>query len=170
MAPTISTAYDARIEDAARQYLPEIDWRLLKAQFFQESRLDPDARSPAGAMGIAQFMPPTWREACAALKYPPDANAYNANYAIPAGAWYMRRMRRFWGRPQIEREDLHRFALASYNAGMGNVQKAWKLAGMPGYWWPVEQFLPEITGKHAAETITYVARVYRWYEHLAKGV
>lgn len=114
-------------------------------------------------------MPATWRETCTLLRYPPEASAFDVRFAIPAGAHYMRRMRRLWGKTEIQPEDRHRFALASYNAGGGNIQKAWRLAGKPGHWWPVEEHLPEITGKHAAETITYVARVYRWYEQLTKG-
>jgi len=35
----IPAAYDDLIFDAARQYLPEIDWKLLKAQLYQESWL-----------------------------------------------------------------------------------------------------------------------------------
>jgi len=167
--PTIPSTFDEQIAAAARQYLPEIDWRLLKAQYFQESRLDPQARSPAGAMGIAQFMPATWRETCGMLQYPPEASAYDPVYAIPGGAHYMRRMRRLWSKPEVQSpEERHRFALASYNAGGGNIQRAWRLAGKPGHWWAVEPYLPEVTGRHADETITYVARVYRWFEQLKR--
>jgi len=51
--------YDALIKTAQKKYLPGTDWRLLKAQLTQESDLNPRAVSPAGAQGIAQFMPNT---------------------------------------------------------------------------------------------------------------
>lgn len=37
-----------------------IPWSLLAAQCFHESGFDPMAVSPAGALGMAQFMPHTW--------------------------------------------------------------------------------------------------------------
>lgn len=104
------------------------------------------------------------------LKYPPDASAYDPVYAIPGGAHYMRRMRRTWAVHEVQSpEERHKFALASYNAGAGNIRRAWRLAGKPEAWWAVEPHLPEITGRHAEETITYVARVYRWYDELRRG-
>src|SRR5690606_20537269 len=60
----VSTAneYNELIRLAAQKYLPGYDWRLYKAQLWQESKLNPYATSPAGAKGIAQFMPATWAE------------------------------------------------------------------------------------------------------------
>jgi len=164
----IPAAYDDLIFDAARQYLPEIDWKLLKAQLYQESWLRPNVDSPAGAQGIAQFMPRTWAEVRDAMKMPAAASPYDPGHAIPAAAFYMRRMRRGWGKPEIAREDLHRFALASYNAGIGNITKAWRLAGKPAYWSHTADVLDKITGKHAEETKTYVQRVYRWHDQLLR--
>ncbi|GHA17236.1 NlpC/P60 family protein [Streptomyces echinoruber] len=39
---------------------PQVTASLLAAQLYQESGFDPKARSPVGALGIAQFMPLTW--------------------------------------------------------------------------------------------------------------
>ena len=39
-----------------------IDWRLIVAQMYQESRFDPDARSRAGALGLMQVLPRTARQ------------------------------------------------------------------------------------------------------------
>ncbi|MDX2531590.1 NlpC/P60 family protein [Streptomyces scabiei] len=39
---------------------PQVTASLLAAQLYTESKFDADAKSPAGALGIAQFMPSTW--------------------------------------------------------------------------------------------------------------
>jgi len=81
---------------------------LLAAQLYTESGFNPAARSPAGAQGIAQFMPGT--AAGYGLRNPFDANA-----AIDAQAHLMHDLlRRFASVP---------LALAAYNAGSGAVER-----------------------------------------------
>jgi hypothetical protein len=81
---------------------------LLAAQLLAESNFDPYAVSPAGAQGIAQFIPST--AAAYGLSNPFDAEA-----AIDAQAHLMSDLlRRFGGSPQL--------ALAAYNAGPGAVE------------------------------------------------
>jgi len=80
---------------------------LLSAQLYAESGFNPFARSPAGAEGIAQFMPGTAQ----ALGL---ANPFDAAAAIDAQAHLMRDLlRRFASVP---------LALAAYNAGQGAVE------------------------------------------------
>lgn len=155
-----SDIFDPHFKRAAARWLPEYDWRWLRAQCFQESRFDPRAVSPAGARGLCQFMPGTWREAQRALKvrnvFDPTANSW-------AAAWYMRRMLRIWtaDRTRFERLQL---AQASYNAGAGHIIAAQKRCGGPPAWREIQRCLPAVTGRHSAETITYVARIARWFE------
>jgi membrane-bound lytic murein transglycosylase MltF len=40
----------------------DMDWMLMAAQGYQESRLDHNARSHVGAIGVMQVMPPTGKE------------------------------------------------------------------------------------------------------------
>jgi soluble lytic murein transglycosylase-like protein len=81
---------------------------LLSAQIYAESGFNPFARSPAGAQGIAQFMPGTARSY--GLRNPFDPEA-----AINAQAHLMRdHLRRFASVP---------LALAAYNAGPGAVSR-----------------------------------------------
>jgi hypothetical protein len=81
---------------------------LLAAQLMAESNFDPYAVSPAGAQGIAQFIPST--AAAYGLRDPFDADA-----AIDAQAHLMADLlRQFGGSPQL--------ALAAYNAGPGAVE------------------------------------------------
>ena len=75
---------------------------LLAAQIMAESNFNPFARSPAGAKGIAQFMPGT--AAAVGLRDPLDAAA-----SIDAQARLMRDLLRRFGSVPL--------ALAAYNAG-----------------------------------------------------
>jgi hypothetical protein len=79
---------------------------LLGAQLYAESNFNPFARSSAGALGIAQFMPGTARSM--GLRDPFDAAA-----AIDAQAHLMRDLLRRFGAVPL--------ALAAYNAGPGAV-------------------------------------------------
>lgn len=162
--------YDPLFRAASAQYLPAVDWRLLKAQCYQESRLRPDARSPVGAMGLCQFMPATWSDAVDALRMPSAASAYTPDLSIQAGAWYMGRMRSFWSskRPEVDR---HSLALASYNGGAGNLLKAQKACGGPALYADIVACLPSITGpRNAAETLHYVPVIWGYYRQLVYGV
>ncbi len=143
------------------------DWYWLKAQLIQESRLDPDAVSPAGAEGIAQFMPPTWAEVADRLGYDPGVTPFAPVPAINAAAAYMFAQQRFWSspRPQLER---HFLALANYNAGGGNVVKAQRLCSMALTWDLIEPCLDLVTGRHAEETRTYIRRIKGYQAELRK--
>jgi hypothetical protein len=79
---------------------------LLAAQLYAESNFNPFARSPAGARGIAQFMPGT--AAAIGLADPFDPSA-----AIDAQAHLMRDLLGRFGSVPL--------ALAAYNAGPGAV-------------------------------------------------
>jgi hypothetical protein len=80
---------------------------LLAAQLFRESRFNPFARSPAGAQGIAQFLPSTAR--AYGLRDPFDAAG-----SIDAQAHLMRDLLRSFGAVPL--------ALAAYNAGPAPVR------------------------------------------------
>jgi hypothetical protein len=80
---------------------------LLAGQLMAESGFDPNAGSPAGAEGIAQFMPGT--AASYGLK-----NPFDAEEAIDAEAHLMSDLIRQFGSPEL--------ALAAYNAGPAPVE------------------------------------------------
>jgi len=75
---------------------------LLAAQLFQESRFNPFARSSAGALGLAQFMPDTAR------LYDLD-DPFDGHASIEAQAHLMHDLLRQFGAVPL--------ALAAYNAG-----------------------------------------------------
>lgn len=80
---------------------------LLAGQLMAESNFDPNAGSPAGAQGIAQFMPST--AAAYGLRDP-----YDPVEAIDAQAHLMSDLLRQFGDPSL--------ALAAYNAGPAPVE------------------------------------------------
>lgn len=92
--------------NVARRYgIPE---ELAIAQIGAESGFNPRAVSPAGAQGIAQFMPGTAR--AVGLRNPFDPQA-----SLEAYGRHMRTLYKNFGRWDL--------ALAAYNAGGGAVQK-----------------------------------------------
>lgn len=135
--------------DSLLQYYGErsgVDWRLLKAQMLAESAADPDAVSPAGALGLAQFMDRTWqewRDGIPGIQEPPPSHRLldprDPEDAIRAQAAYMA-----WLLHQVG-EDVP-LALAAYNWGIGNVRRMFPTGGYD-------------PAKVPGETRTYVARI-----------
>lgn len=82
---------------------------LLAAVVEAESQGNPKARSSAGALGLTQLMPGTAKEL--GVKDP-----FNPAQNLAGGASYLK--------SQLQRFGSERLALAAYNAGPGNVQKA----------------------------------------------
>ncbi|WP_051407675.1 lytic transglycosylase domain-containing protein [Mesorhizobium sp. LNHC229A00] len=75
---------------------------------WKESRFDPNAVSPVGAEGIAQFMPGT-------AKMRGLENSFDINQAIPASARYLAEMKAGYGNLGL--------AAAAYNAGESRVSR-----------------------------------------------
>ena len=107
--------FQAPLARAARRW--NVSASLLAAQLLAESNFNPFAVSPAGAQGIAQFMPGT--AAAYGLSDPFDAAA-----AIDAQAHLMSDLlEQFDGRVEL--------ALAAYNAGPAPVEAC---SCVPGYY------------------------------------
>lgn len=169
-ASSFPDRYDRAIERAVDRWWPDYPFAAAwKAQLWQESRLDPAARSPAGAEGLAQFMPATWREVTRALGWAPLPRTL-AEPAIEAGAYYMARLRRSWSSPRPA-EGRQQLAQASYNAGLGNILKAQRRCDDARDWPQIAPCLETVTGKrNAAETIGYVQRIARWRAMIEAGL
>lgn len=86
-----------------------VDVNLLAAQGYKESRFKPNALSPAGAQGIAQFMPDTARAMGLSNPYDPES-------AIMAQGRLMRQLLNQFNGDEVA-------ALIGYNAGPGRSQK-----------------------------------------------
>lgn len=129
-------------------------WLRIKAQLLAESSMHRKAVSPAGARGLAQFMPASWEE------WGNGEDPFNPEAAIDACVRYMRWL---WDRfPGYADEDRYALALAAYNAGIGNIQKMLSLASPQARtsWELARRHLEQVTSpKHAAATMAYVERV-----------
>jgi membrane-bound lytic murein transglycosylase MltF len=161
----LSDRYDDAIRSAVkRDWVDFPDWLWWKAQLYQESRFDPNAKSQVGAYGLAQFMPKTWDDITHQLGWS-GVSANQADAAIEAGAFYMAQLRRSWraDRPVLEK---HYLGLASYNAGAGNMLKAQMLCNGARLFAQIAPCLHDVTGSDAAQTIDYVAKIQQWRRQL----
>ncbi len=161
------TRYDGAIKAAVSKWWPDLpEWKWLKAQYWQESRLDPTAVSGVDAEGIAQFMSPTWIDVTRALGWPTTVSRHDAAMAIEAGAYYQMRQRTAWSpqaRTAVQRNDL---GLASYNGGLAHILKAQSECGDARLWPEISPCLEKVTGHYSHETLQYVTFIHRWYQEL----
>lgn len=162
----ISNRYDDSFRKWSAYYLPDIPWYWLKAQCWQESRLKPEAVSPVGAKGVCQFMPPTWKDMQNKLGFRGDPFIPDLN--IQAAASYMNQLRDVWDRRERNNVQVHSLALASYNAGTGNILKAQRESGNKRLWCEIQPYLINVTGKHSKETTDYVEVIWNYVKELNK--
>lgn len=138
--------------------LPIVHWFI--AQAVQESRFDNLAVSPVGAKGIAQFMDGTAKEVEKDLKnldlFKDGFNRENPTQSIYAQVHYMNKLFKIWKTKRTGASRMQ-LALASYNAGAGNILKAQKLSGDKKHWLEIKNHLVKITGNNSKETIKYVS-------------
>ncbi|MCK7595728.1 transporter substrate-binding domain-containing protein [Microbulbifer sp. CAU 1566] len=111
--------YDKLAKKSAQEH--EFDWRLIVAQMWQESSFDPKAESPVGAQGLLQVMPRTAEE----VGYPPPL--FEPKRGIEAGVKYLSWIRERFD-DDINLENRLWFSLAAYNAGIGHLYDAQRLA------------------------------------------
>ncbi|PAZ13358.1 peptidase P60 [Streptomyces sp. SA15] len=106
---------------------PAINPALLAAQLYQESGFNPDAKSPAAAQGIAQFIPGTWATHGMDGDGDGDRDVWDPNDAIPSAASYDCKLASY---VKDVPGNLTENMLASYNAGAYAVIK---YGGVPPY-------------------------------------
>lgn len=146
----------------------DFDWLRLAAQCFQESKLDPDAKSSSGAIGLMQMLPATGKDMGCEDLYDPEEN-------LRAGVRYLDWLRKnYFADPAIEEHDRMDLILAAYNAGPGNVKKWRKLApsrGLdPNRWRDnIELIAQEKIGIQPIRYVNNIEKIYVAYT-LAKGL
>lgn len=140
--------YPVRYVDAIRKYSARngVDPHLVMGLILQESYYNPKARSAVGATGLMQLMPPTARELSQRLHVPfGPARLTNPDVNIELGTLQLKLLiNMFSGNPLL--------AIASYNAGQGNVLK-WKRAS------PGKSADELVESMPFSETRNYVKRV-----------
>lgn len=148
------TGYDGMIRRAVDRHMPRSwDWRIFKAQVYQESRFNPNASSSAGARGLCQLMPLTGQE----MGYS-SGELLNPHKNLDAGAGYMRKMWDAWSDvgDSLPGRTRTRLTLASYNAGLSRIQHIVDDTGTTE-WNVIKPHLPE-------ETQLYVELIMdNWY-------
>lgn len=127
-------------------------WIERAAQVWAESGFNPKAQSSVGAKGLAQAMDATWRDYQKNSWVPKGSSPFDPLPAIMGQDRYM-----LWIAPHVA--GIWHAELGSYNAGLGTVLKAEKVAGLVGVpgvdaWLAV---LPRVSGvANAAQTAGYI--------------
>ena len=181
--PADVRAFHKRISTRLPRYRPHIqaaadkhgfDWQLIVAQIYQESRIDPLAKSFAGAGGLMQIVPGTARSL--GVK-----NVYDAVENINAGVRHLKELyEHYHGIAGIDRMMM---ALAAYNAGRGHVEDARRLAVKknldPDSWASLTKTLPLLRFRkyyeqskygycRGTEPVHYTKRIMAFYSILKR--
>ncbi len=113
------SAYDAIIKEESLKH--NLDWRLVAALIYQESRFLPEVESWAGAIGLMQLMPKTAETfGVEKITSPQDNIQGGLKFLI----WLDKRFQDIITDP----DERLKFVLASYNVGPGHVEDAMRLA------------------------------------------
>jgi membrane-bound lytic murein transglycosylase MltF len=139
----------------------DFPYLLLAAQGYQESGLNPNLKSPAGAVGVMQIKPST---AAAKPIEIPDVQKTDRN--VEAGAKYLRYMwTQYYADEPMDSLTKGVFALAAYNAGPNRIQKLRTQAAAEGYdpnrWFNNVEILA--SREIGSETVQYVSNIYKYY-------
>jgi len=137
----------------------DMDYLLMMAQGYQESRLDQQAKSAVGAIGVMQVMPATGKDMNTG-----DIAQLEPN--IHAGVKYIRFVQdQFFRDEPMDALNKTLFSFAAYNAGPGRIQQlraaAAKRGLNPNVWMNNVELLA--AQKIGAETVTYVSNIYKYY-------
>ncbi|MFF2040278.1 NlpC/P60 family protein [Kitasatospora sp. NPDC058170] len=123
---TVPAAYQAPFQQWGA-LCPDISPPMLAAQLYQESGFDPGARSPVGALGMAQFMPGTWATFGTDGNNDGKKDIWDPVDAIASAATYDCALARDVSKVPGDRQAN---VLAAYNAGPYAVEK---YDGVPPY-------------------------------------
>jgi membrane-bound lytic murein transglycosylase MltF len=137
----------------------DVDYLLMAAQGYQESRLNQSAKSAVGAVGIMQLMPATAKDLGVG-----DIHEIEPN--VHAGVKYFRfMMDNFYKNEPMDELNKGLMTLASYNAGPGRLRQLRAETARrglnPNVWFGnVERVTSERIGR---ETVQYVGNIYKYY-------
>jgi len=162
---------DARSSEATKRYTQvvdlfrkygdqySLDYLLMLAQGYQESKLNQGVQSPVGAVGVMQVMPATGKQLAVGDIHQLDPN-------IHAGVKYIRSLiDRYFASDSIDPLNQTLLAFAAYNAGPGRIQRLRSEAASQGLDPNVWRNNVELVAAKdiGAETVTYVANIYKYY-------
>jgi membrane-bound lytic murein transglycosylase MltF len=139
-----------------------IDWVMLTALGYQESKLNQKAKSNHGAVGVMQIKPSTAADKNIKITGVKESSDKN----IHAATKYLAFLRsRYFSDPKIEPIEQLAFTLAAYNAGPARIvqmrNKAKKLGKNPNKWFFNVEY---VTRRYASsEPVNYVANIMKYY-------
>lgn len=153
---TSRTQHIAKVLGRAEKFFPIFEPILaqygipdeMKYLAVVESALNPFAKSPVGATGPWQFMYGTGLQYGLAINKRIDERK-DPYKSCDAAARYLKYMYNIYGNWHL--------AIASYNCGPGNVNKAINKAGGSKNYWDIKPFLPKETQAYVP---SYIATVY----------
>jgi membrane-bound lytic murein transglycosylase F len=149
-----------------------LDWQLLAAVGYQESRWNPAAESPTGVRGLMMLTVDTARQL--------GVDREDGLQSIRGAGMLLRTLYQELP-PQIREPDRTAMALAAYNQGIGHLEDARDVAvnrgGDPDHWSDVRAALPLLgdpmwqkTTKYGAargeEAVAFVDNVRQYYGQL----
>ena len=157
------------------QDLSGIDWRLLAALAYQESKWDPQATSPTGVRGMMMLTEDT-------ADHLRVKNRLDARESIRAGARYLAELA-----DQLPASAQHPdrlwLALSAYNLGMGHFRGARSIAKSmkrdPDVWYDMKQVLPQLArpevyarlksgAARGGEAVVMVENIRSYYDILSR--
>lgn len=137
-ASSAPMTYAQMFQAVGAQY--DLDWRMLAAQAYIESGFDTLALSNAGAMGLMQVLPATWREWAPAVGASDPFDSYSNVQVAAIYLDYLRTQLAQTGHPEKE------WMLVAYNWGLDRVND---FLASGGGW----QELPDARRKYAEDIL-----------------
>lgn len=142
----------------------DLDWRLLAAISYQESKWEQQAVSPEGVRGLMMLTQATARQ----LKVKDRTDP--ATSILGAAAYLRQTLDNF--PPEIPDPDRTWYALAAYNLGYTHIRDArdrvQKQGGNPNMWVEIRKVLPLMPKlpHRGSVTVDYVHRIRGYYDRL----
>ncbi|RBP48540.1 transglycosylase SLT domain-containing protein [Arenicella xantha] len=159
--------YEFAFRKAARR--GRLDWQLLAAMAYQESRWSNEAKSPTGVRGIMQLTTETARSLGV-------DDRLDMSQSIDAAARYVRELKAQLP-DDIKEPERTWFAIGAYNAGLKHIRNAYHEAKKRGLdntkWRSVREVLPTLYGepfskggqaKHYVDRVQIFTDIIRFYD------
>ena len=157
---TSISPYDALVKQNADEM--GWDWRLLSAIIYHESKFINESCSDKGAVGLMQIRND---------RYSVDT-LLDPAVNISIGTKYLTYLSKMFAEHGADSVECLKFALASYNAGEGNILKCIQTAEAQGVdatrWDNVVSVIPDVPNFHGKQTIAYVREVLDTYNEYSE--
>lgn len=142
-----------------------IDWRLLAAVVYKESRFHIEARSQRGASGLMQMMPRTAKHHNVKDPLDPEDN-------IRGGSEHLGELMHMYRNIGADNEESFKYSLAAYNAGIGRIRDVLNVARAndisTGYWENMaELVIPEMRDSSKIDTSIVKLGTFKGFETIA---